>query len=190
MDKSVDNHCFSSNIGNMATELAKLHILHGGEFIKQLKLITSFADFHMVETGIYAVGGKTSDDYDNQLNAARKATTFGYTVYILPNPKSTRSADFIFVRKGVYKLFDLKTISGKNSVGNRLQDSIGQTNRVLLNFTADYNLRHLAKEVKRYFEQSNVAQEVLIFSGGISFSATRNIVLSKGFLKMLLKSFR
>ena len=57
------------------------------------------------------------------------------TVYVLPDPNIVRSADFIFVRKGVYKLYDLKTISGKSSADNRLIESIGQANRVLLNIT-------------------------------------------------------
>ena len=105
---------------DIATELAKLHDLHGGEFIRQLKLLTTFADFQLVETDIYTADGRTGEDFENLLNAARKATACGYEVYILPNPKSTRTADFIFTRKGVYKLFDLKTISGRNSVGNRL----------------------------------------------------------------------
>ena len=68
-----------------------------------------------------------------------------------------RTADFIFERKGVYKLFDLKTISGKNSVGNRLRESIGQTNRVLLNMANDYNTRLLASDIKssgRYVRQA------------------------------------
>ena len=33
--------------------------------------------------------------------AARKAVEHGYRVYILPNPKGIRTADFIFERKGV-----------------------------------------------------------------------------------------
>lgn len=67
-----------------------------------------------------------------------------------------RTADFIFERKGVYKLFDLKTISGKNSVGNRLRESIGQTNRVLLNMANDYNTRLLASDIKS--SESSVRQ--------------------------------
>ena len=34
---------------------------------------------------------------------------------------------------------NIKTITGKNSVENRLSDSVGQTNRVHLHMTADYN---------------------------------------------------
>ena len=33
--------------------------------------------------------------------AARKAVEHGHRVYILPNPKGIRTADFIFERKGV-----------------------------------------------------------------------------------------
>ena len=51
-------------------------------------------------------------------------------------------------------MFDLKTISGKNSVGNRLKESIGQTNCVLLNIVCDYNVRSLTLEIKRYFESN------------------------------------
>ena len=81
-------------------------------------------------------------------------------------------------------------ISGKSSVGNRLQESIGQTNRVLLNLTGDYNLRHLATDVRHYFENSPSSLEVLIFKGNKKISITRNIAESSGFLKMLLKAFR
>ena len=49
-----------------------------------------------------------------------------------PLPKGFRTADFIFERKGVYKMFDLKTIFGSNSVDNRLSESVHQTNCVLL----------------------------------------------------------
>ena len=65
------------------------------------------------------------------LSDARKAVEHGYRVFILPNPKGIRTADFIFERKGVYKMFDLKTISGRNFVDNRLKESIGQTNHVV-----------------------------------------------------------
>ena len=142
------------------------------------------------ETNIYSTGSESDDDYDNLLNAARKAVEHGYRVFILPNPKGFRTADFIFERKGVYKMFDLKTISGKNSVGNRLNDSIGQTNCVLLNMVCVYNVRNLTMEVKRYFESNVDAFEVLIFTGKKEISIKRNIATSRGFLKMLMNSFR
>ena len=173
-------------------ELQALHYLKGARFINQLKLIINSGEFYPVEgeQGIFSAISEQSDDYDNLINAARKAVEHGYRVYILPNPKGIRTADFIFVRKGVLKLFDLKTIIGKNSVGNRLAESIGQTERVLLNMQTDYNIRRLTLEIKRYFEMSAAVQEVLIYSGSKEISIKRNIASSKGFLKMMMNSFR
>ena len=127
---------------DITEQLADLHTLKGAAFISMLKEIQNSA-FNPLEgeSNIYITGVKKDHDYDDLLNAAHKAVEHGYTVYILPNPKDIRTADFIFERKGVFKLFDLKTIHGKNIVGSRLKESIGQTNRVILNMTTDYNTR-------------------------------------------------
>ena len=165
-----------------ADELQDLHYLKGAQFINQLKLIVNSGEFRPIagETNIFSAIGEESSDYENLINAARKAVDHGYRVYILPNPKGIRTADFIFERKGVFKQFDLKTITGKNSVGNRLTESLGQTERVLLNMRTDYNIRHLTQEIKRYFEKSADVQEVLIYSSGKEISIKRNIASSKG----------
>lgn len=177
---------------DIAILLEDLRIVHGSAFVNQLKLITAHRAFYPIkdEADIYTTGGERGEDYDNLLNAARKAVEHGYRVFILPNPKGIRTADFIFERKGVYKMFDLKTISGKNSVGNRLKDSIGQTNCVLLHLVCDYNVRNLTQEIKRYFEMSSEVSEVLIFTGKKEISIRRNIAASKGFLKMMINNFR
>jgi hypothetical protein len=159
----------------MAEELQELHYLKGASFIKQLKLIVYYGEFHRVEgeTCIYSTGGEQSPDYKNLLNAARKAVEHGYRVYILPNPKGTRTPDFIFEQKGNYKVYDLKTILGKASVGNRLFESIGQTNRVLLNITTEYNPIALARSIRSYFERNPQAIEVLVYKGRKSISVLR-----------------
>ena len=137
----------------MADELKELHYLKGAQFINQLKLIVYYGEFHPVdgENNIFSAISENSDDFDNLLNAARKAVEHGYRVYILPNPRSCRTADFIFEKKGILGLYDLKTVYGKSSVETQLLDSIGQTNRVLLNMLTDYNARLLASDIKTYF---------------------------------------
>lgn len=60
--------------------------------------------------------------------AAHKAVEHGYRVFILPNPHGIKTPDFILERRGVYKLFDLKNISGKNIVLKRLNESAEQAN--------------------------------------------------------------
>ena len=175
----------------LADELAELHYLHGASFIKQLKLITYYGDFHPVEgeTEIFSTGGERSEDYENLLNAARKAVEHGYRVFILPNPKGFRTADYIFVRKGVYKMFDLKTVSGKNSIDNRLSDSIGQTNRVLINMIVDYNPMALARNIKNYFEKNPKAIEVLIIKRRKLLSVLREDTKSKAFHKIFIAKY-
>ncbi len=171
----------------MADELEELHYLKGAQFINQLKLIICYGEFNTVEgeTNIFSAISEKSDDFVNLLNVARKAVAHGYRVYILPNPKGIRTADFIFV----YKMFDLKTITGKNSVGNRLMESIGQTNHVLLNMQINYDPRLLAKEIQAYFETNKEAREVLIMKGNKLLPVSRRFVEGNFYIKMFMKRY-
>ena len=175
----------------MADELQELHYLKGAQFIKQLKLIIYSGEFHLVEgeTNIYSSISEQSEDFNNLINAARKAVEHGYRVYILPNPRNCRTADFIFEKKGILGLYDLKTVYGKGSVGTQLLDSIGQTNRVLLNMLTDYNARLLASDIKTYFEANQDALEVLIFKGKKVLPINRIQVQSPDFNRVFRKRF-
>ena len=183
--------CESVPVRDLDTLLEDLHEAFGSGFVYTLKQITSHNEFKQLEgeTEIYAVGGEHSEDFANLLNAARKAVEHGYRVYILPNPKNIRTADFIFERKGVYRLYDLKTIQGKASAGNRMKESIGQTNRVLLNISTDYNPVALARSVKRYFENNPAAIEVLIFKGHKVLSVSREDSESKNYFKNFVPKY-
>lgn len=178
-------------MSDFTLELAKLHELSGAEFSRQVECIALRKEFHPLETddNIYSVGGENSDDYQNLLAAARKAVEFGFTVYMLPNPKETRTPDFILLKKGVYRTYDLKTVFGKSSVGDSLIDSIGQCNRILLNMQVDYNTRSLAFAIKRYFEINEKAVEVLVFKGGRHFSIKRITVSRADYYIMFKKAY-
>ena len=143
--------------------IAELWSLKGKAFWQRLITISQRKEFKESEKGIYTAGNTNNPDYDNLMNAARKAKAFGFTVYILPNPKTVSSADFIFKYRNSYKLYELKTIQGKNSVGNRLRSSVLQSDRVVLNFTVSYNIRRLADEINRYYETFPNVKEVLMF---------------------------
>ena len=141
------------------------------------------------ETNIFSALGEQSEDFDNLLNAARKAVEHGHRVYILPNPKGIRTADFIFERKGVYKMYDLKTISGKTSLENRLKESIGQTNHVLVNVCSTYNARLMAIQIKNYFKVNPDALEVLVYKGKKAISVTRRFVENPLFLILFRRKY-
>ena len=180
-----------TSCGGFADELQDLHFLKGSQFIRQLKLIVNSGEFRPIdgETNIFSAIGEESSDYDNLIKAARKVANHGYRVYILPNPKGIRTADYIFERKGVYKLFDLKSITGKASVSNRLMESIGQTNHVILNMLTDYAPRLLAKDIQSYFEANTDAREVLILKGNKILSVSRRFVEGNYYIKMFMKRF-
>ena len=178
-------------MSDIATELAKLHILKGADYSRQVERIARMGDFHLVEgeTKIFSTGGESGDDYSNLLKAAQKAVTHGYKVYILPNPSGTKTPDFIFERKGTFRPYELKTISGRNSVSNRLEDSLGQSNRVLIHLTVNYKASLLALAVKRYFETNKDAIEVLIFKGRKRISVSRELSQSKSFYGLFMRSY-
>ena len=176
---------------DLASLLEELPRLHASSFVRQLKEITDHREFVPVkdEVDIFIVGGEQDKDYANLLNAAHKAVELGYRVFILPNPKGIRTADFIFERKGVFRLYDLKTIRGKASAGTRMIDSIGQANRVLLNMATDYNARLLASDIKDYFEKNPEAVEVLIFKGKKVISVVRDHVESPMFNRLFRRKY-
>ena len=176
---------------DLASLLEELPRLHASSFVRQLKEIADHREFLPVkdEVDIFSVGGEQDNDYINLINAARKAVELGYRVFILPNPKGIRTADFIFERKGVYRMYDLKTIQGKASAGTRMNDSIGQANRVLLNMATDYNARLLASDIKEYFENNPEAVEVLIFKGKKVISVVRDHVESPMFNRLFRRKY-
>lgn len=176
---------------DIAHMLILLHELHGIDFVRQLKQITERHEFSPLKDDpyIFTVGNAGGQDYLPLLDAARKAVEHGYRVFMLPNPKGFRTADFIFERKGVYKMFDLKTISGSNSVDNRLSESIHQTNRVLLHMKADYNPGALARSIKRYFELNPYAREVVVFKGMKQISITRRSLDDNKFFRTFIRRY-
>ena len=174
---------------DITTKLKRLHTLKGDNYNKELQEICGLKTFKTVPNmkDVFWTGNETDIDINNLKAAAAKAVIFGNKVYIMPNPKDTRSMDFIFERKGIYKDYDLKSITGKNSVGNRLQESIWQTRRVLLNMNTEYNPRSLAKEIKSYFETNKDAVEVLIYKGKRQIKVSRIETISNNFTMDFMK---
>lgn len=175
---------YTRNSSDIALELARLHVLRGIEFTRQLKLITHRKEFQLVkdETDIFSAISESDEVFPALLNAAQKAVSHGFRVYILPNPKGIRTADFILERKGIYRMYDLKTIQGKSSIINRLVESIGQTNHVLINMATDYNARLLALQIQKYFEWNPNAGQILIFKGNKMLVVTRRTLADNHFI--------
>ncbi len=176
---------------DIASELAKLHELTGAEFSRQVEHIARRKEFHPLDSDkdILTTGGEQSDDYENLLHAARKAVEFGYRVYLLPNPTEIRTPDFILEKKNTYRVYDLKTVYGKSSIGQSLIDSIGQCNRILLNIQSDYNTRLLISDIKKCFEVNPSGVEVLIFKGRKRISIDKFVLNHPSFYRLFKKRY-
>ena len=174
---------------DIAQELARLHTLSGAAFSRKVEQIARRGEFHSVagEKNIFAAAGHHAEDMPNLLRAARKAVGHGYCVYILPNPKGIRTADFILERKGTFRIYDLKTVTGKASVRNRLLESIGQANQVILNLATNYNPRVLAKDLMYYFHINPSAIEVIIFKGNQLHLIKRMAIEDRDFVKKFIQ---
>ena len=112
--------CQSKN--DIAQMLALLHELEGAAFSRQVESIALHAVFspYKSDANILIAGGEQKNDFDNLLNAARKAVSHGFRVFILPNPKGIRSADLILERKGLYKMYDFKAYFEENPSANEV----------------------------------------------------------------------
>ena len=176
--------------GDIRAELELLKSLEGAAFGIKLKEIAARKEFRALpgEPFIYTVGEIQDEDYPSLLMAARKAVEHGYRVFMLPNPHGLKTPDYILERRGVYKLFDLKNISGKNIVHTRLKESITQANRALLNMP-QYSTRKLVHDIRKYFVKYPDAIEVLIFKGKDEISVSRRFAMSQRFYFEFKKMF-
>lgn len=174
--------------GDVTELLKSLHEKRGADYIQALRDIASLRIFKKTDVRkVWSAIGDDSPDYDNLLSAAGKLANHGFEVFILPNPGSTRSGDYILRRKNFIGLYDLKTITGNNSIDDRLAESIGQTHRVILNITSNYNPRKIAKSFERYFNNKG-SKEVKIIKGNklieIEYKMTKYKNLEAQFRKL------
>jgi hypothetical protein len=130
-----------------------------------------------------------SKELTESINAAKRLMTDGYKVYLLPNPKDISSADLIAVKNDNYKMYELKTVYGKNSIGNRLESSEKQSEYVLLNIISSIPARTAYESIKQFFSTSKKAKEVLIFKGNKEFVITKSKIKQKDFLYYLIKEW-
>ena len=115
--------------------------------------------------------------------------TDGYKVYLLPNPKDISSADLIAVKNDNYKMYELKTVYGKNSIGNRLESSEKQSEYVLLNIISSIPARTAYESIKQFFSTSKKAKEVVILKGKKKITISRKLLQDKFFIHRFIREW-
>jgi|GEM_PF-1443924 len=205
------NRCKNANMvikeaqaekGDISEQLHKLTIAKGKEAGRIAQEIVEQHAFVPVDNkkhkNIFQPKGGinfTTKDDDMEivriLEAAEKLAVKYRKVFIMPNPNSTRSCDFILQDKGFfYKGYDLKSIIGDDSVANRLNESIGQANRVILNLKTRYKIVQLAEEIQDYFQYNKDAAEVMVLNKKTIVSVFRIHTEANNFRTMFAKQIR
>ena len=95
----------------------------------------------------------------------------------------------ILVRKGIYRIYDLKTITGESSAINRLKESIGQCNNIIMNLATNYNSRRLGREIKQYFSMNPDAVEIMVLKGGRQVIVKKTFALSSDFVREFMMRY-
>ena len=126
---------------------------------------------------------KSGKEIPSNLQIAQKFLNQGYDVFVLSNPRSTTSADFI-IRKAE-KLFYVegKTSSGGSALSTRLSEGALQSERIAINLTGEIDYRTIGAEIKEAFTDNQSLIEIIIFKRARMITVSRENVSAKRFLR-------
>lgn len=139
------------------------------------------------EHSVYGIGMKMFDkklregEMPKNLAIAKKMLLNGYDVYMLPNPNSSVSADFILHKKGKLYYTEGKTLNGKNSLDHRLASASNQSSRVIIDVIGTNDARYIANTVASAFEQDKLLNFIILLKGSRAIEINRDVVLNKKF---------
>ena len=123
----------------------------------------------------------------NNLQIAQKFVDNGYDVFMLSNPKGTKSADFIIRKRNCLYYVEGKTSSGGSSLVHRFEKGAEQADRIVINLTGARRGKSFLSEIKSAFEANENLQVIYIFKASRLIFIKRNEALSKSFLQTLSK---
>ena len=111
----------------------------------------------------------------------------GYDVFLLSNPKATKSADFIIKQKNNVFYVEGKTSSGGSALSVRLSEGVKQANRIVVNLTGTISAQNLSANIKHAFEHNENLHCMYIFKGARLIFVKRKDAFSKTFFHILLR---
>ena len=115
----------------------------------------------------------------NNLQIAQKFIANGYDVFLLSNPKATKSADFIIQKRNCLYYVEGKTSSGGSSLVHRFEKGAEQADRIAINFISQPKFKPFLAEIFTSFEKNENLRELYLFKKSRLISITRKLVNSK-----------
>ena len=148
---------------------------------------TELKRLSMIENKIFSL---YTDQYDeilktgetpNNLQIAQKFMMNGYDVFLLSNPKGTKSADFIIRKKNILFYVEGKTSTGGSSLVHRFDNGAEQADRIAINFIGYPKASEIIEIINStFYNQANV-NELFLFKGKRLITVSRDFCNSKHF---------
>ncbi len=120
-------------------------------------------------------------ELSKNIQMARKMADNGYDCYLLSNPNNTKSADFIFVKKGKVLYTEGKLSTGKSSLDHNLSKGGRQAERILIDMTGTDDTNYIASQLQKAFEKNGGLKEVMLLKGKRMILVTADTASQKDF---------
>jgi hypothetical protein len=118
----------------------------------------------------------------NNLQIAQKFVMNGYDVFLLSNPKATKSADFIVRKRNCLYYVEGKTSSGGSSLVHRFEKGAEQADRIAINFIGIPPTCKITDLIKTQFYNQKLIV-LILFKGRRMIVITRKDCFAKNFEK-------
>ena len=118
---------------------------------------------------------------------AQKLVVNKFDVFLLTNPTSTKSADFVLRQNNKLYYVEGKTLDGKNSLDHLIEKGSEQSNRLVIDIIGTKNARYLKKEIQCGFESNSSLQYLFLFKGKRLIVIDRDAALANDFENTFLK---
>ena len=155
------------------------------EFAELQRFSTAENKIYTLYTNQYDEILKTGET-PNNLQIAQKFVANGYDVFLLSNPKATKSADFIIRRRNCLYYVEGKTSTGGSSLVHRFKRGAEQADRIAINFIGYPDLRDIMEIIQHTFYSTNV-KELILFKNSRMIITTRKDCNTKDFTKVFKK---
>ncbi|MBP5370740.1 MAG: hypothetical protein J6Y55_02325 [Bacteroidales bacterium] len=172
-----DYYSFSAN--REKVEVLKW-IVEQPEFAEMQRFSTAENKIYTLYTNQYDEMLQTGET-PNNLQIAQKFVMNGYDVFLLSNPKATKSADFIIQKQNCLYYVEGKTSTGGSALSIRLSDGAKQSDRIAINFIGNPQINILSAEITNVFIQKVGLHSIYLFKKSRLIVVTRDMALSKKF---------
>ena len=169
------------------------------EKVSVLQWIVENTEFQVLKrysTAENAVYGLNISQYDDillsgempkNLVIAQKLVANKFDVFLLSNPTSTKSADFVLRKRNCLYYVEGKTSSGGSALSTRMEEGNKQADRIVVNFISYPSLHEIFSLVKTTFYKYTQLKELFLLKGSRLIDIKRDFSESVNFEERFTK---